>query len=166
MCSSAEANRYTQEQLCLFKGQDIGYLLAKKQSETKVCTSTASQHCKHPCQYHPRWLYARMEARFLSCTCAQKVERLRASLLCTSTAAAEASTSGRQHMVFVEDEEDAAAFCAEDFFDTPADLLGRSFNRPRHAQLHRPDALLAMAGAPGTAKRTERWVLYGLQQQP
>ena len=88
--------------------------------------------------------------------CAQRVERLRASLLCTSATAAQPSTSGRQHLVFVDGEEEAAAFRPEDFFDTPADLLGRRFNRPRHAQLHRPDAMLGVAGAAGIAKRAER----------
>lgn len=35
-CSSTEPNKYSQEQLRLMKGQDIGYLALKMQSESKV----------------------------------------------------------------------------------------------------------------------------------
>ena len=39
------------------------------------------------------------------------------------------------HVVFVDSRAGAARFSAEDYFDTPAELLGRAFNRPRRAQL-------------------------------
>ena len=50
--SATEPNKYSQEQLRLFKGQDIGYLSAKKQSEAKVLASTACpsfQRLPHLC---------------------------------------------------------------------------------------------------------------------
>ena len=36
-----------------------------------------------------------------------------------------------RHTVFVDSEAEAAAFTPEEFFDTPAELVGRAFNRPR-----------------------------------
>lgn len=40
-----------------------------------------------------------------------------------------------RHTVFVDSPAEAAAFSAEDFFDTPGQLLGRAHNRPRRSQL-------------------------------
>lgn len=42
------------------------------------------------------------------------------------------------HTVFVDDEELAQAFDPAAYFDTPAELLGRTYNRPRIAQLANP----------------------------
>ena len=47
-----------------------------------------------------------------------------------------------RHTVFVEDEKEAAAFDPAAHFDTPAELLGRTFNRPRRAQLSDPQAVM------------------------
>lgn len=38
------------------------------------------------------------------------------------------------HTIFVDDEEEAQNFDAEEWFDTPKELLGRVYNRPRRAQ--------------------------------
>ncbi len=86
------------------------------------------------------------------------MERLRASLHFTGAAAdgVGPSASGRRHTVFVDSGEEAAAFSAAEFFDTPAELLGRAFNRPRAAQLASADALRGVAGPAGVAKRAER----------
>ena len=62
----------------------------------------------------------------------QKVERLKSQLHFIGAAAP------RQHVVFVEDEAAAQSFSAEQHFDTPSELLDRSFNRPRTAQLQEP----------------------------
>jgi hypothetical protein len=40
-----------------------------------------------------------------------------------------------KHTVFVDSAAEAAAFKPAQYFDTPAELLGRSYNRPRSAQL-------------------------------
>lgn len=50
-----------------------------------------------------------------------------------------------RHTVFVDSEHEARSFSAEDFFDTPAELLGRVFNRPHRSQLEEPDTV---SGAP------------------
>lgn len=60
----------------------------------------------------------------------RKVEKLQQTLHLIGAPAAE-----RRHVVFVDDEADAKAFDPEEHFDTPAELLGRAFNRPRRAQL-------------------------------
>ena len=86
------------------------------------------------------------------------MERLRESLhfIGAPDAADGASTSGRRHTVFVDGEDEARQFRPEDFFDTPPQLLGRAFNRPRTAQLAQPGAVTGLAGAAGAAKRSER----------
>lgn len=55
----------------------------------------------------------------------QKVERLRGTLHFIGAPAQ------ARHTVFVDSEADAEAFRPEDFFDTPTELVGRAFNRPR-----------------------------------
>ena len=97
---------------------------------------------------------------------AQKVERLRASLhfigapdQAVPQGASGGCTSGRgaaHHTVFVDGEEEARQFRPEEFFDTPAELLGRAFNRPRTAQLAAPGAVRGVAPGAGGAKRAER----------
>ena len=57
--------------------------------------------------------------------CLQKVERLRGALHFIGAPAQ------ARHTVFVDDEAEAAAFRPDAYFDTPAELLGRAFNRPR-----------------------------------
>ncbi|EIE25270.1 small-subunit processome, partial [Coccomyxa subellipsoidea C-169] len=96
--SSTQANKYSQEQLQLMKGQDIGYLELKRQSEAK------------------------------------KAERLRNSLHFIG------APVRNSHTLFV-DEEEAASFSPQDCFDTPAELLGRTYNRPRRSQLNEAAAI-------------------------
>jgi U3 small nucleolar RNA-associated protein 11 len=59
----------------------------------------------------------------------QKAERLKQSLHFIGLA------PQNKHTVFVDSAKEAAAFKPAKFFDTPAELLGRSYNRPRNAQL-------------------------------
>ena len=49
VCSATQPNKYTQEQLQLFKGQDIGYVAAKTQAEAKVPLSMEYYHLRPPC---------------------------------------------------------------------------------------------------------------------
>jgi U3 small nucleolar RNA-associated protein 11 len=115
---TAEANKYSQEQLRLMKTQDAGYLNLKAQAE------------------------------------ANKAARLRESLHLIGAPAA-----GRQHVVFVDDDAAAAAFDPAQHFDTPAELLGRAYNRPRRAQLAESAALVGGGGrgaAEGAGGKAER----------
>ena len=59
----------------------------------------------------------------------QRIEKLRGSLHFIG------SVTTRSHVVFVEDTVAVRTFSAEQHFDTAPELLGRSFNRPRTAQL-------------------------------
>lgn len=53
----------------------------------------------------------------------------------------------RNHTLFVDDEDEAEAFDPAQHFDTPAELLGRTFNRPRTAQLAQANLLPERAAA-------------------
>ncbi len=63
------------------------------------------------------------------------MDRLRSQLQFIGAAAP------RQHVVFVDDQAAVQSFSAEQHFDTPNELLTRSFNRPRTAQLQEPEVL-------------------------
>lgn len=41
--------------------------------------------------------------------------------------------------MFVDDAKEAKAFKPEEYFETPAELLGRAHNRPREAQLEQAE---------------------------
>lgn len=62
----------------------------------------------------------------------------------------------RQHVVFVDDEAAVQSFSAEQHFDTPNELLSRSFNRPRMAQLQEP-AVAGSLPARHQRQQSERW---------
>lgn len=74
----------------------------------------------------------------------QKEERLRRELHCLGM------TRPEQHTVFVEDAREAAAFDPEEYFDTDAALLKRTFNRPRRGDVGH---LAAAAGDPAHASK-------------
>lgn len=61
-----------------------------------------------------------------------------------------------RHTVFVDDEKDAKNFDPAAYFDTPAELLDRSFNRPRTQQLSDPQAVSAGADSAAVAAKMER----------
>jgi U3 small nucleolar RNA-associated protein 11 len=50
----------------------------------------------------------------------------------------------RKHIVFVDTEEEAKSFDAAEHFDTEPELVNRTFNRPRRAQLEEEDAVVGM----------------------
>jgi len=62
--------------------------------------------------------------------------------------------AANRHVVFVDDEEAAQAFDPAQHFDTAPELLDRSYNRPRVAQL--ADAQAVSAGAAAAAARAEK----------
>ncbi|KAK9809901.1 hypothetical protein WJX72_001314 [[Myrmecia] bisecta] len=72
---------------------------------------------------------------------AKKIERLKASLHYIGVPAQ------NKHIVFVDSDREARKFNPEKHFDTPAELLTRSFNRPRTAQLDDPEAAPSTSGA-------------------
>ncbi|BDA41546.1 probable U3 small nucleolar RNA-associated protein 11 [Coccomyxa sp. Obi] len=112
--SATKPNKYSQEELRLMKGQDIGYLQVKRQSETK------------------------------------KAERMRESLHFIG------APVQNSHTLFVE-EEAAASISLDEHFDTPAELLGRTYNRPRRSQLSTAAAVTGLAeGAADTRKLDRR----------
>ena len=53
--------------------------------------------------------------------------------------------ASNQHTVYVDSADEARTFSATQHFDTPEELLGRSFNRPRQTQLD--------AGAQGLSRK-------------
>lgn len=76
---------------------------------------------------------------------AQKVKKLKASLHMIGVEPKE-----RKHVVFVESKAEVKAFSPEEYFQTPAELLGRSFNRPRERQLL--DESIPEASGPAASK--------------
>eukprot|EP00878_Enallax_costatus_P017619 GHUV01018512.1.p1 GENE.GHUV01018512.1~~GHUV01018512.1.p1 ORF type:complete len:187 (+),score=74.57 GHUV01018512.1:158-718(+) len=73
---------------------------------------------------------------------AKKAERLKQSLHFIGLA------PQAKHTVFVDSAAEASKFKPSEFFDTPAELLGRAYNRPRKAQLEQQQAAAAL---PSTA---------------
>jgi len=68
------------------------------------------------------------------------------------------------HTIFVDEEAEAAALDPAQYFDTAEELLGRSFNRPRTAQLAQASLLAGSTEAKASTKATkcapvsaERW---------
>ena len=129
---TAEANKYTQDELRLMKTQDVGYLTMKSQSERK------------------------------------KLERMRDGLHMLKTAGPgravrgvdgyEAGASGgsqheKQHTIFVDSDDEVETFDPAQHFDTPAELLGRSFNRPRTSQLASGPLLVSKIPAGETVRK-------------
>lgn len=77
----------------------------------------------------------------------EKVRKLRSSLHFIG-----AAPPPRRHIVFVDCPQEAATFDAATHFDTPAELLGRAFNRPRTEQLTQPQLVTAGAGVATAAE--------------
>ncbi|GIL51073.1 hypothetical protein Vafri_7161 [Volvox africanus] len=84
---------------------------------------------------------------------ANKAARLRESLHFIGATVAKGdkgSTAVPRHTVFVDNEEEATRFNAAEYFDTPAELLDRTFNRPRSTQLADRQAVI------GISKKVEK----------
>lgn len=113
---TAQANKYSQEELRLMKTQDVKYVALKAQVDAK------------------------------------KAERLKDSLHFIGMAQV------NSHTVFVDDAAQAKRFDPAAYFDTPAELVDRSFNRPRAAQLASASACTAVRpqGVASTAKIEKR----------
>ena len=82
----------------------------------------------------------------------QKRERLQNSLHFLGAA------KPSNHTVFFDEDEEAAQFDPAEHFDTPAELLGRTHNRPRRSQLAAAD-LIPKQTAEEAADTANRCVL-------
>ncbi|GBF94859.1 hypothetical protein Rsub_08031 [Raphidocelis subcapitata] len=109
---TAEANKYSQQELALMRTQDVGYLRSKATSEAK------------------------------------KIERMKETLHFIGAPRAS------KHKVFLDSKAEARDFDPAEFFDTPRELLGRAYNRPRRAQLESEAAV--SAPEPKAAAKAER----------
>lgn len=117
------------------KGQDIKYVALKSQAEAKVSCLSSSYRGHILVMYGS---VSRNSCRTSGCATAvlcsggclplQKVERLQRSLHFIG------APQQSRHTVFLDGEE-APSFSPQHHFDTPAELLGRSYNRPRNEQL-------------------------------
>ena len=103
-----------------------------------------------PFQFFSIWLYGPITC--INYSFLQKVRRLKTSLHLIGAV----PEGGRKHTVFVDDAAEARAFRPEAYFGTPAELLGRTHNRPRERQLL-DESLPAASGraASKALKRTE-----------
>jgi hypothetical protein len=108
--------------------------------------------CIKPSVVFDCWLSFTLLLLLVHTCCAQKAEKLKESLHFIGMA------PQNKHTVFVDSAAEAAAFKASQFFDTPAELLGRTYNRPRNAQLQQQQAPPSAA----TAERVERCAVWGL----
>lgn len=64
--------------------------------------------------------------------------------------------AANQHVVFVDDEEEAEQFDPAQHFDTVPELLDRSYNRPRLSQLADAQAVSAGEAAAAAVARLEK----------
>lgn len=80
----------------------------------------------------------------------KKVERMQQSLHLIG------APTSNQHVVFVDDEEEAQLFDPARHFDTAPELLDRSYNRPRLAQLANAQAVSGGAAAATAVARLEK----------
>lgn len=64
--------------------------------------------------------------------------------------------TSNQHVVFVDDEKEAQRFDPARHFDTAPELLDRSYNRPRLAQLANAQAVSGGAAAATAVARLEK----------
>ncbi|KAG2500622.1 hypothetical protein HYH03_001389 [Edaphochlamys debaryana] len=121
-----QANKYSQDDLRLMKSQDVKYLSMKATTDGKKAERL--QESLH----------------FIGATCgsgiapappAKKQRTGAAAAASGAGAATDASLPRHRHTVFVDSEAEAQRFDPAQYFDTPAELLDRTFNRPRKEQL-------------------------------
>jgi U3 small nucleolar RNA-associated protein 11 len=81
----------------------------------------------------------------------KKVERMQESLHMIGAPAGQ-----RKHVIFVDEESEVKTFDPVKHFDTPAELLDRSYNRPTKAQLENAGAVSGGAAAASRVARAEK----------
>ncbi|KXZ49284.1 hypothetical protein GPECTOR_22g878 [Gonium pectorale] len=125
-----QANKYSQEELRLMKTQDVKYLTMKAAGDAKKAARL------------------RESLHFIGATAATAGGGAAAG----AASGTAGSGAAPRHTVFVDSKADAKAFDPAAYFDTPAGLLDRTFNRPRAAQLAVRGAVLGTASK-GVEKR-------------
>lgn len=85
----------------------------------------------------------------------QKAERMRESLHFIG------APVRNSHTLFVEQDE-AASISLDEHFDTPAELLGRTYNRPRRSQLSTAAAVTGLAEGAADTRKLDRCGLHSL----
>ncbi len=70
--------------------------------------------------------------------CVQKIERLKGSLHFIGAA----PKAPNQHTVFVDSQDEVKGFDPAQYFNTPKELLGRTYNRPKQEQLDDPSTVV------------------------
>lgn len=108
-----------------------------------------SDSADHVKKYTPRVVARSTVIEVHGCSL-QKAERLKQSLHCIGLA------PQAKHTVFVDSAAEAAKFKPSEYFDTPAELLGRAYNRPRKSQLEQRQPAASIP--PTAGDKAERWV--------
>lgn len=160
-----EANKYSQEQLALMKTQDVKYLSLKATSEAnKAKRLKASLHfigatgptvvaaARPPQQQRdmpapPALAVPEVVARRRKAGGGLSSSDKDAAAAAAAARAASGAAAGPRprHVVFVDTQREARGFDASEYFGTPAELLDRTFNRPRLQQLASSGAVLGQA---------------------
>ena len=69
----------------------------------------------------------------------KRVQKMKETLHCLG-----AGSEERKHTIFVDEYSEAKTFKPEKYFDTPKELIGRAFNRPKNGQLEDADQLVGV----------------------
>ena len=69
----------------------------------------------------------------------KRVQKMKETLHCLG-----AGSEERKHTIFVDEYSEAKTFKPETYFDTPRELIGRAFNRPKNSQLEDADQLVGV----------------------
>ena len=178
---TAEANKYSQEELRLMRTQDIGYLGVKARTEAKVRERDRGRRCFEVCVQNSTCAAAAMPS-WMRCDsvsgshvhptippCIHFTQKMNHPLKQTplyihlilqkveklqkSLHLVGAATP--RHTVFVESQQEQESFDPAAYFDTDPSLLDRTFNRPRTEQLAQPAPLQPGQTPQGVAARTE-----------
>ena len=136
------------------KGQDIKYVALKSQAEAKVSSSFyhvtgAAEYSTFSGAYVAAVAVQRLDVCSDRWPPLQKVERLRRSLHFIG------APQQSRHTVFLDGEE-APSFSPQRHFDTPAELLGRAYNRPRTEQLSSAALVSSTAASLPNSKKLDR----------
>ena len=90
----------------------------------------------------------------------KKIEKMQQSLHLLGATQQQQGRQQHRHVVFVDDEDQARSFDPEKHFDTPAELLDRTYNRPRTSQLEEGRVVVAGRGLPVSAAEKTKVKAY------
>ncbi|KAG2443767.1 hypothetical protein HXX76_002111 [Chlamydomonas incerta] len=141
-----QANKYSQEELALMRSQDVKYLSMKATSD-----ANKAERLKQSLHFIGV-TNASVSAAAAAATAAAAAPRKKGGAAAPAPAPA-AAPQRQRHTVFVDSEQAAREFDAAQYFDTPAELLDRTFNRPRKEQLADRGAVTGAKSLKGVEKR-------------